>query len=131
MDVDARTSNGNEVQGHNTDSQNTEITEKQKAKNRRASERRMFAKLTPHCKELLTGARERLGGDVRQQMRLRRGKSEYLDAGDDNGGAGGGVAGGGGGGETASTGHLNRYGGSGVSSHANTGGNQNQTKEER
>ena len=73
-DAGARTSNGNEVQL--LESQQPETTERQIAKNRRASERRMFAKLSPEHKVLLTAAREKLGSVRRQHERLRRCKVE-------------------------------------------------------
>ena len=108
-DVDAKTSNGNVVQGAAAaESHNTEMTERQRAKTRRASERRMYAKLTPHCKALLTASRVKLGSDERQQLRLRRGKAEYLLEGEDSAGIDRDVA--------SSTEGLGRYGGSGLQS---------------
>ena len=118
-DAGARTSNGNEVQL--LESQQPETTERQVAKNRRASERRMFAKLSPEHKVLLTAAREKLGSVQRQHERLRRCKVEEAVEGDAAGlGTGTGTAGG-----IKKTAlelcpakQFIRYGGSGVQSHS-------------
>ena len=114
--ADARTSNGNEVHGGtNHEIQGPEMTEKQIAKNRRASERTMYAKLNVHCKEVLTNSRARLGNDLRQQLRLKRGRVEYIEQGEImNGGVSGGVRDGVP--SSSSSSCLNRYGGSGVQS---------------
>ena len=110
-DASARTSNGNEVQL--LESQQPETTERQIAKNRRASERRMFSKLSPEQKILLTAAREKLGSVQRQHERLRRCKVEVVEG--NAVGLGAGVK------MTALEPspdiQFSRYGGSGVQSH--------------
>ena len=112
-DASARTSNGNEVQL--LESQQPETTERQIAKNRRASERRMFSKLSAEQKVLLTAAREKLGSVQRQHERLRRCKVEDVVEGDAVG-LGAGVK------KTALDPspdiQFSRYGGSGVQSHS-------------
>jgi Kinesin motor domain len=126
-DADARTSNGNTVLL--VESQLPETTERQKAKSRRASEKRMFAKLNPECKTLLTAAREKLGNLQRQATRLRVGKPEA----DERHGSEGAIDGSSrweksDNFSSAET-NCNRYGGSGVQSHATANADNAKAKE--
>lgn len=128
-DVDARTSNGNGVQL--VESQMPETTERQRAKSRRASEKKMFAKLGPDCKVLLAASRETLGNDRRQQMRLRRGRPVLSDV----DGAKEGASDGSSRWEVSDNRappetYCNRYGGSGVQSHGTAQLDSGREKEE-
>jgi Kinesin motor domain len=126
-DADARTSNGNTVLP--VESQLPETTERQKAKSRRASEKRMFAKLNPECKTLLTAAREKLGNLQRQATRLRVGKPEADERHGTEGAADGSSRWEKSDNFSSAETSCNRYGGSGVSSHATANADNMKAKE--
>jgi ribosomal protein L12E/L44/L45/RPP1/RPP2 len=126
-DADARTSNGNTVLP--VESQLPETTERQKAKSRRASEKRMFAKLNPECKTLLTAAREKLGNLQRQATRLRVGKPEADERHGTEGAADGSSRWEKSDNFSSAETNCNRYGGSGVSSHATANADNAKAKE--
>jgi hypothetical protein len=69
-EVDLKTSNGNTF-GSNTGEEDKPLTEKEKLRMRRASERAAIAALTVPQRGLLKRSREALGTNRRQQMRLR------------------------------------------------------------
>ena len=77
MAVDAMTSNGNVFLGEGPahaaeNAAAPEMTEKEKVRLRRASERRALTKLSPEQKAILMRARSLLGSDEKQAERLRR-----------------------------------------------------------
>ena len=71
--IDSKTSNGNVNSGGGpADGSAPETSEKDKARMRRAAERKAMARLTPEQRAPLLQARGELGQDLKQQERLRR-----------------------------------------------------------
>ena len=95
--VDAKTSNGNVFLGDGPahaaeNAAAPEMTEKEKARLRRAAERRALTKLSPEQKTILMRARSLLGSDEKQAERLRRQPPATITTGLEEGNEGGGIA---------------------------------------
>ena len=94
--IEAKTSNGNvsSREGGGPESAAPETSEKDKARMKRAAERKAFSKLTVEQRGVLMQARQRLGNDATQQGRLRRFPAVTAECDDELGSGVGGAAGG-------------------------------------